>query len=273
MDNVDILGRKVFFVTPPSSLVTEEFLETFFAHGYEVYVVENDDGHSMKDKIEHIVRLYPGSMIFCYIDREVAGVDWKGFISDLQRAHGADCLFGVVHDKRADEREDRKIKEYYQFEAGVRCGCVPLEKDNKVNFDRFEQIFELNGALGRRKLIRVICDESSFATLRIGSMTVRAKVLDVNMSHFSCDLTGKNIDFSIYDKVLGASLIINGMHFETDTVLIMKRDKSGVNMHIFMFTQPDGTPELVGEKRANLNHKLYQVIARKFKIQLRSSFD
>ena len=271
MDSVDSLERKAFFVTPPESVVTEEFLEAFFARGYEVYVVDDDKDLPLKEKINRIVSSCPGSMVFFYIDKAVPNVDWRCFVVEMQRAHGANALFGIVHDKRPSEHENKKIKDYYQQEAGVRCGCVALEKDKKADFEHFLQIFEFNGALGRRKLIRVVCDDSSSVTLRVGGMTILAKVLDVNMSHFSCDLMGKEVDFSIYDKILNATLDINGMSFNTDAVLLMKRDKGGVHTHIFMFTQPDGTPDLVGEKLYNLNHKLYQIMSWKFKIQLRSA--
>ena len=70
----------------------------------------------------------------------------------------------------------------------------------------------------------------------------------------------------IYDKVRNAHINVNGLEFNSDIVLIMKRVKMGISTAIFMFIKkPDDEPGLETEAEIKLNKKIYEITSDEFK--------
>lgn len=78
------VGRKTFFITPDLSLFPENFLEEFFALGFECYFVENLKTISLEEQIEAIISVFQDVILFFNIDANIPGINWFNFIKELQ---------------------------------------------------------------------------------------------------------------------------------------------------------------------------------------------
>lgn len=274
-NDIDILGRKTFFIAPDPAMIPETYLEQFMSHGFETYIIRDDNVCPLDKKVESIISLYYGAIILFYVDADVLGIEWRGFIQNLQKQYGDRVLLGVLFAKRSAEaiREQRKLEEFFNMEVRLPCGTLPLERRSKENFIRLTELMSANRANGRRKSTRALCDEQSTMTFSANNKRYRAHIVDVSISHFSCELDDQNGMVPIYDKMLDVTLNVNGFIFNSDVVLIMKRIKSGVNLCVYMFIKKDGSPDLEGEAYEDLNHKIYDMVSSAGKKEMRKAFD
>lgn len=271
--NVDIFGRRTFFIAPDASLIPESYVEEFLSRGYETYIIDDDYVCLLTKKIETIISLYPDAILFFNIDAIVDDIpDWKAYIADLKEKHSNDALIGVLHAK-GSPKADALLKAYYEETVGVRCGFITLQSHHHENFDVMIGELEKNGARGRRQLVRAAMDSASHFSFEFNRKKFKSKVLDVNISHFACVFPEELNDMKIYDKVRAASFRLNGLKFNSDAVLLMKRTKNNVHLCVFMFiSQPDDKPELPPDLRKSLTRKIYQVVADDTLSTLRKAF-
>ncbi|MBQ7157864.1 MAG: hypothetical protein IJS09_00355, partial [Treponema sp.] len=248
-------------------------VEEFLAHGYETYIIDDDYTCPLRNKVETIIENFPDSILFFNIDATVDGVDnWKVYISEICKKHAENALIGVLHAK-GNPKSDELLRQHYEETIGVRCGFISLQAHHHENFDVMIKVLEKHGALGRRQLVRANMDAQSHFNFEYEGKKFKSRVMDVNISHFACVFPQELDDMKIYDKVRAASFRLNGMKFNSDAVLLMKRTKNEVHLCIFMFiTQPDDKPELPPDLRKALNRKIYQVVADETLSKLKKAF-
>lgn len=271
--NIEILGRKVFFIAPTDALIPESYVEDFLTHGYEPYIIADDGVCPLKKKIEAIARLFPGSILFFNIDAAVESIgDWKSYIADFRAQHREQVLIGVLH-RKGDAEQDEALRDFYVEHLHLSCGFIALQAKQLADVDAIKEVLEEYEARGRRQFVRATMDEQSRFTGAYNGKKIDARVLDVNIRHFAC-LMGQNItDLKIFDKVRGASLRLSGLEFTSDAVLLMKRTKGDETLYVFMFiTPPQDIPELPAETKQKLNHKIYQVVSDGTLTKLRDAF-
>ena len=257
MDDIAIFGRKSFFITPDDSLIPEVYMEAFFSRGYECYIVKSDSVCSVQKKVSDIISLYAGSILVFNLDSELQGSSWKSLISNIQNQNGT--IICAIHKTKGEARDAQIASEYKA--CGVRGGVLPLVSNGEKNLINISNLLFENGACGRRTMVRALCDAQSNISFTANNRTYRAKILDVNLQYFACDFADNTIDFEIYERIKGASILINGMSFDSDVVLIMKGKRRGLNLGVFMFTKGDGTPDLETALHHQLSKKLYQMVA------------
>ena len=271
--NVEIFGRKTFFIASDASLIPESYVEEFLASGYETYIIDDDYICPLRKKVEAIIEHYPDAVLFFNIDASADGIEnWKTYIAETCRKHSQDALIGILHTK-GNPKADEILRQYYEETIGVRCGFITLQAHHHENFDLMLKILEKYGAKGRRQLVRASMDAQSHFNFDIDGKKYKSRVLDVNISHFACTFPEELKHMKIYDKVRGASFRLNGLKFNSDAVLLMKRSKNDVHLCVFMFiSQPDDKPELEPELRKNLTRKIYQVVAEETLTNLKKAF-
>ena len=270
MEDIAIFGRKTFFIAPDAALLLEVYLEAFLARGYECYIVNSDSQCSLKKKVSDIIALYPGAILVFNVDSHAEGILWQTYIQDLQRQHGGSEVIAVTHAHVSDADDAAQASTYRQL--GIAGGTVPLGADGARNLMALSNLLFQNGACGRRTMVRAPCDEASTLSFTHRGRQFNARILDVNMHYFACDLAGNSVDLDIYNRLQGASLVVNGMSFQADLVLIMRGMRRGVNLYVFMFTKEDGTPELAQPLQQQLSRKVYQMVTTKGKEEMRRAW-
>lgn len=271
--NVEIFGRKTFFIASDSSLIPESYVEEFLTHGYETYIIGDDYTCSLKAKIQTIVEQFPGSILFFNIDADIESIgDWKTFIVDFRKQHMDDALIGVLHHKGTAKADDA-LRDFYEAQLHLRCGFTVLQAHHHENFAAIQDVLEKYGARGRRQLVRATMDAASHFAFDFKGKKYKARILDTNISHFACTFPDELDAMKIYDKARKASFRLNGLKFTSDAVLLMKRTKNGVHLCIFMFiTPPDDQADLPADTKKLLNRKIYQTVADETLNPLRKAF-
>ncbi|MBR1403782.1 MAG: hypothetical protein IJ558_06350 [Treponema sp.] len=270
--DIELFGRKTFFIAPDTSLIPKNYLEEFMARGYQTYIINDDYTCSIQSKVREITRLYPESILYFNIDATIDGIEWKSYIRELHEFLGEQTLIGIFYHQRADSAEEERIKTYFVRDVRIRAGCFSLSAHNHENFDSILAVLEQSGAKGRRNLVRANCNASSTVKFEHKGSGYTARLLDVNVTHFRCDLQGSTEQFAIFEKIQNATLYVNGVPFMSDVVLIMKRTSGGKNLCIFMFIKSDGTPDLDGETAKKLNQKIYQIVLDETMAVLQNAF-
>lgn len=264
INNTDIFGRKVFFISPDSSLIPLSFMEDFCTLGYESHILGRSVG-SLVEIVSTVAEHFPDAIFFFNIDSSAPGMGWLSFIRQLRHQY-ADLLVGVVFASSNRERAHH-VEVEYGNDLSPQVGCIPLlSGDADGNFKVLVAALGKAGAKGRRNNIRARCDGSSSLSFSFGNTMFHARLYDVNISHLCCILDNGSVQgIKIYDKIRGARINVNGLEFTSDIVLIMKRVKNGIPTVIFMFIRkPDDEPGLENGLEASLNKKIYQITSQEF---------
>lgn len=250
VSDIDIFGRKTFFIACDSTIASTDKLEELCARGYEAYSISADG--DVRRKIEAIIRLYPDSIIFVNAAAKTGSVNWRALIKDVSMAHRKDVLFGVVHSGTPEANSDWN-------DLNLAAGVVALGDGG--GFASLLDALKKAGAKGRRAYVRVNCDAGSTVSMKINGRNVTAKVEDINLSHFRCTFS-EEIEAKIFDKVRDAKMTVNGFSFTANAVLIMKRNKLGVHNYILMFIHgEDDLPDLDEKLLPQLNRMIYRTVS------------
>lgn len=258
--DIELYGRKTFFIAPDTSLIPQSHLEEFLGLGFESFMINPDSEGQLKTKIHEITSSYPEVILYFNIDSHIAGIEWKSYIRELQQSLGREALIGVFHLKRKNFSEDDMITSYFVRDLGVRAGSFALFPDAAKNFDLILKNLEKNNARGRRNLVRATCDSDSTMKFEHNGIPYTVNLVDVNVTHFRCDMRDVADNFSVFEKIHDAVLYVNGSQFVSDAVLIMKRNFGGKNLCVFMFVKKDNTPDLDKETERLLNKKIYEIV-------------
>lgn len=269
--NIELFGRKTFFFAADNQLVPGACLERLMKHGYEAYLVGDSATAPLEDKVRAVIRLYPDAILFFNIDASVRGIDWQDYIRGLLAAQEANILVGVVYKMCAPELESQR-KSFYEQNLRVSAGCLMLESGEEEIFQAIREILARNGARGRRNLVRADCDKDSTVTFSCNGESRSGRLLDINVTHFLCDMKGKVAPLPMFQKVKDAKLRINGFDLQSNAVLIMKRQSLDANLCIFMFIKQDDSPDLEREQVIQLNKKIYQIVTDKNMSLLKATY-
>ena len=245
--NIELFGRKTFFFAADDVLIPGACLERLMKHGFEAYLVEDNASAPLEDKVQSVIRLFPDAILFFNIDASVRGINWNQFIRDLVASGAGNVLVGVVYKKRSPE-EDARLKAFYERELRVTAGCLMLDSGEEGIFQSVREVLARNGA------------------------PCSARLLDINVTHFLCDMRGQVTPMPVFQKIKGATLHINDLDLQSNAVLIMKRQSVESNLCIFMFIKEDDTPDLDRESVIRLNKKIYEIVTNKNMSLLKSAF-
>lgn len=269
---LDLYGRKTFFIAPDTSLIPKAYLEEFMLRGYQTYVINDDYVCPMQTKVREIIRLFPKSILYFNIDSTIDGIEWKSYIRELHDFVGDEILIGIFYLSGKNPQTEESIRNYYENELHVGAGCFALSARDHNNFDSILSVMEKSGAKGRRSLVRANCDSSSSVRFEHKGKNCQANLLDINVSYFRCDLQSNTEKIAIFEKVRNVNICANGANFVSDAVLIMKRTQNDRTLCIFMFIKKDDTPDLDADTEKMLNQKIYQIVLNENSEKLQTAF-
>ncbi|MCR5724651.1 MAG: hypothetical protein K6G80_06145 [Treponema sp.] len=271
--DLSIFGRKTFFIAPNLAFIPDSYLQTYLSHGYECYAVKADASFPLEQKIKMIISLFPGSLLVFDTTSDVPGVDWKSLIQTTQQVHGSDVVISVIYSKKWTIAEKTHFKNFYNNVAKIEGGCIGLEPGAAKNFERLNRILVKNAACGRRKSVRVPCDESSSLAFSFQGQVYKGHLVDISISHFCGDIDVSGNSIPVFEKISGVSLVVNGMQFFSDAALILRRGDSETARCIFMFIQgKQGSPGLYEELEGKLSPQLYAMETAAYASKLKKAY-
>ena len=202
-----IVGRKVFFVNPP--LYVENYLHLELKqHEYEVYIIS--DYKYTKNALSQ----FPDALCFIFIDDELSYDEWFNFISSFQKDEKLKTIFvGLMSAIIPKPQYER-----FLMNLSLPGGFIMLtEFKGSALIEKIVGILELNGAKGRRKYLRLDCDDS----IKInGYFANKSQLLQVNIASissvgFTCyypksygDALAKNVVIPSFSITLGRRSIV-----------------------------------------------------------------
>lgn len=178
MSNID-LGRKVFFLYPPS-VIRDELINRLLDQEYEVYMLKE------VTRAEKLLRLYPDSICYVNIDTGLDEPKWEAWI----RALMADPATSTVGIGIVSYNTDEGLQKKYLMDIGIPCGFVKLKLGIEESTKILLATLNATEAKGRRKYVRASCSHDALSTvnLREGPVTASGKIMDISAVGFSCIL-------------------------------------------------------------------------------------
>ena len=258
-----VTGRKVFFITPDTSLFPKNYLEDFFALGYECYFIEYDKRVPLKTKVEILLQVFNDVILFFNIDFNSNEINWYHFIRDIQTKYGDRARIGVLFTKRQRKEEKLMIQKMYNSDLGIQCGCSQLEYQKKQNFEIIERILAANQAQGRRKNIRAICSKSYTFSVEYNKEQYSGVLQDVSLSHFSFIMPRDQFNIPDYLKLSDFRFNLRGCVFASDAILIMSRPVDDGMLYVFAFAS-DSSAGLDQRITQLLIPNIYQLMNNNF---------
>lgn len=236
-----VTGRKVFFITPDTSLFPQSYLEDFFALGYECYFIEYDKRLPLRTKVDILLQVFNDVILFFNIDYNANEINWYQFIKDIQTRYGDRARVGVLYTKRQRKEEKLMLEKKYNFDLGILCGCSQLEYQKKQNFEIIERILAANQAQGRRKNIRAMCSKAYTFSVEYNKEIYSGVLQDVSLSHFSFVMPEEKFNVPAYIKLKDFRFNLKGCVFSSDAILIMSRTVDDGTLFVFAFASDSNT--------------------------------
>ncbi len=202
-----IIGRKVFFVNPP--LYVENYLHLELKqHEYEVYIISD------YKYTKNALRKFPDALCFIFIDDELSYDEWFNFIQSFQKHEKLKTIFvGLMSAIIPKPQHER-----FMMNLSLPGGFIMLtEFKGSALIEKIVGILELNGAKGRRKYLRLDCDENVKIN---GYFATKSQLLQVTISSissvgFTCyfprsygDSLAKNVVVPSFSITLGRRSIV-----------------------------------------------------------------
>ncbi len=167
-----IIGRKIFFVNPP--LYVENYLQPELKqYEYEAYVIKD------YKYTKNALRMFPDALCFIFIDDELSYDGWFNFILSFQQDEKLKTIFVGLMSAMIPP----PVREKFMMNLSLPGGFIMLnEVKGSALIENIIGILELNGAKGRRKYLRLDCDE----TISIkGYFANQSQLLQVSIANIS----------------------------------------------------------------------------------------
>ena len=190
-----IAGKKVFFVQP-NSVIQREMVAELIRLEYEVYLIS--DAKDAKD----VFHQYPDCLAFLNIDDGLTEEGWLQLVQDVQ----SDPSLSAVRLGILTYNPDPQLANRYLLTHRVPCGFVRLSLRLSESTAIITKVLEANEARGRRKFLRVECDEYARLNFKTPTDTIEGRVVDLSTVGLSCVLDP--------DKVWPHRTVFKGMQLK-----------------------------------------------------------
>lgn len=214
------LGRKVFFVYPPS-VVREELITRLIDNEYETYMLKDIK------RAEILLGKYPNSICFVNIDTGMTEPEWELWIHKIMN----DSKFSGIGIGIVSYNSNEHLQKKYLMDIGIQCGYIKLKLGRDESIKILLATLKANEAKGRRKYVRADCSGDTLTTLNFthGRVSVTGRILDISVIGFSCILNpdpeiAKNtliedVQLKLRASLLRTNLIVYGMRPMGDRTL------------------------------------------------------
>ena len=196
------LGRKVFFIYPPS-VIKDDLITHLIENEFETYLVKDTR------RAELLFEKYDDAICFVNIDTGVSEQEWEHWI---------------------------KLQKKYLMDIGIQCGYIKLKLGRDESIKILLATLNANEAKGRRKFVRADASYDSLSSLNFthGRLQIIGTFVDISVVGFACILDPdpmleKNMLITDVQLKLRANLL------RTDLILLGSRPVGDRNQYIFLF--------------------------------------
>ena len=260
-------GRKTFFVGADREIVSDAYLESFLALGFEAYrVFEQHSARDLYERLELICSLF-GSVAFAfYVDAFDDEIDWRRVLRALGESRPGLSL-AAMYTERALEGENRAVEEAFAPLCGGNFARLSFLRQK--NFRPLAACLSRLGSGGMRRTVRALCGGQSSVTFQDGGERVQVSLLDISLSHFSCMMPD---DLRVSGRYADAVLQVNGIRFLADCAFMTERTTSRGRMCVFAFVRKGGGAGLDDASLLRLRPKLYQMVTQDADEEMKEAF-
>ena len=220
----DAGGKKIFLLYP-QSVIHEEMLSTLIMNGFEAYTLRDHK------KAVKILELFPSSILFINIDERLPEKEWETYIRDLMNnPKTKNVNIGIL-----SNNQDKDLMQKYLTEISVPCGYIQLKLGIQESTRTMLNALEANEAKGRRKFIRVSCEDDPNVTVnfKIEKELFHGKILDISSTGFSAKIPGIQ-DLFVNSVIQGVQLRLHGILIMTNAVFMgIRRDHREISILVF----------------------------------------
>lgn len=218
----ELLGKKVFFLYPPS-VIRDEVLVTLSEQEFEVYLLRDHEG------AKRILRKYNDALVFINIDDGQNEAEWESWIRSVMGDPATKNVgIGILSYNAPDA-----LKKKYLMEIGIPCGFIHLKMGLEQGTRILLETLRANEAKGRRKYVRANCahDHLSSVNLYYNGNRFLGDIRDISAVGFSCFFENDpgmpknalidNIQMKLRGSLLTVEAIVFGKREEAGTVYVM----------------------------------------------------
>ena len=225
-DDVNSLGRKVFFLYP-SALLQNRIIDELAQEEFEVYVIKD------ALKIKQALEFYPNSILIASISEAMKESAWI----ELLRGIHENPLTGKVDiafiTSSGDEETMKRYKEQFDFN----CGYIIVKSDIEKAIRQIVIVLNNVNAKGRRKFIRLVTDkDKTTVNLPINGVFKNGHIKDISIVGFSCvfdedPALPKNGFFG------DIQLRLQGQLLKVEGIVFGSRADENEKVYVFLFTK------------------------------------
>jgi len=225
-DDVNSLGRKVFFLHP-SALLQNRIIDELAQEEFEVYVIKD------ALKIKQALEFYPNSILIASISEAMKESAWI----ELLRGIHENPLTGKVDiafiTSSGDEETMKRYKEQFDFN----CGYIIVKSDIEKAIRQIVIVLNNVNAKGRRKFIRLVTDkDKTTVNLPINGVFKNGHIKDISIVGFSCvfdedPALPKNGFFG------DIQLRLQGQLLKVEGIVFGSRADENEKVYVFLFTK------------------------------------
>lgn len=217
-------GRKILFVCPNPMLVNN-VVHGLVERGYESYVINSFDQSAKA------CSKYKDSIVFVSIEHEVKKRAWNEYVKTLK----FNPEFGSVDVGIITERETDSIINMF---SGLSFNVAYVCFHHGVDFCRqvILNFLERNNAKGKRKFVRIKCNDIHHASLSIKykNKIIIGKIVDVSVVGMACIFSEKII-LQPKLKLMDIQLRLNGSIINVTGEIAGMREVNGELIYVVMF--------------------------------------
>jgi len=246
----DFSGRRIVFVRP--STVIQQMIGNLIRREFEVVLVPR------VSDAKAVFFENPKCLAFINIDEGLTEDEWTSFAQEVQDDPALKAVrLGVL-----TYNHDLNLAETYLMKIGIPCGFIRLSLDVRESTETMVKVLEANEARGRRKYLRVQCDENTRVNFKSTNVKVEGPVLDLSSVGMSCVLNPdlnwpKGTVFrSIQLNLKGSLCMVDGVIFGS------RQDDSGNRTSYLFLFEPHSAQDQLEKVRTHIQTTLQDSVDR-----------
>jgi hypothetical protein len=191
--------------------------------------------------------------MFINIDEGLKEEEWEAYIREIQQNEKTrDCRLGIL-----SYNTDRDLMQKYLMDMAIPCGYIQLKLGLQESTRIILSALNANEARGRRKYIRVSCEDETNATMNYkgDEATYYGKLLDISSAGLAVRIDRFG-DFPANSLLRDVQLRLRGSLVMINLILMGKRRDSR-DVWIFLFD-----PRMTPEHKLTIHHFIKQNLQR-----------
>lgn len=169
--NKEVFETKIFFLYP-QNILQKNLIKEIVKNEYAAYAIED---HNVMFKL---LKKYNNSILFINIEAVLSQPEWEKYIKEIHSHPDIKNVRVGVLSFFEDVERERK----FLMELMIECGYIRLKAGYKESLDIILKALEANEARGKRKYVRVRCDnlDNVGCNIKIGDKLYEGIIKDIS---------------------------------------------------------------------------------------------